>query len=393
MTTALASETTFHSKATTWVIRIILAAFLAQILLSVNLWFPYNRSYPTVPLFSFLDFNLGRIITSLLSGCFLGSFAYAGFAAKWRKQALGIGLGCLSLLILEDINRFQAWVYIYTALLGMITWNLWRKQPDRALISLQFIMAMVYFWTGAQKLNIQFITDVYPWLIKVFEATKWLAEYPTLGYGVGLFEMLIGLLLLLPKTQKVGVLLGTFLHLGILALLIKDNWNSVVYPWNVAMIALLFALFWKQKPTETTASDPKKARPNLFIVALFGLLPFFDFFQLIPHCLALGMYSGTSMECDLIIHDDGRADCVPPKLYDKLLFKSKTESILSLDDWGVEDLNIPPFASDRVYRAVAKEFCACSNKHQGYVEFYYPERWKDEDRQVLVSCEELLREK
>jgi hypothetical protein len=391
MTTALASETTFHSKATTWVIRIILIAFLSQMLLSINLWFPYNRTYPTVPLFYFLDFNLGMLLTSLLSGCFLGSFTYAGFVLKWKKQALVIGLVCLSLLILEDINRFQAWVYIYIALLGIITWSLWLKQTHKVLISLQFIMAMVYFWTGAQKLNIQFITDVYPWLVKIFETTKGLAEYPTLGYGVGLFEMLIGVLLLLPKRHKAAVLLGTFLHLGILTLLIKDDWNSVVYPWNVAMIALLFTLFWKKEVLETPPSDLKKTAPNLFIVALFGILPFFDFVQLIPHCLALGMYSGTSMECDLIIHDDGRTDCISLKLHDKLLFKSETESILSLDDWGVANLNIPPFASDKVYRAVAKEFCACSNKHKGYVEFYYPERWKDEDKRVIVSCSDLLK--
>lgn len=390
MTTTLTSETVFSSKTSTWVIRILALAFLTQMLLSLNLWFPSDRSYPCIPLISFLEFNWGKAMTSFLSGCFLGNFIVAGFTLKWRKQALVIGLICLSLLILEDINRFQAWVYIYVILLGIITWSLWRKQNHQLLISLQFIMAMVYFWTGAQKLNIQFITDVYPWLVKIFEATKWLNEYPTLGYGVGLFEILIGLFLLKSKTQKAGVLLGTFLHIGILVILIKDNWNTVVYPWNVAMIALLFTLFWKKEDKETSSVEQKKVRPNLFILALFGILPFFDFFQLIPHCLALGMYSGTSMECDLVIHDDGREACIPTKLYDKLLFKSEEESILSLDDWGVEELNIPPFASDRVYRAVAKEFCACSKEYKGYAEFYYPERWEDKDRRVVLSCEDLL---
>ncbi|CAA6809639.1 MAG: Unknown protein [uncultured Aureispira sp.] len=393
MTTALASETTRTSKATTWVIRILTFAFFTQMLLSANLWFPYDRSYPTVPLLYFLDFNLGNILTNLLSGGFLVSFACAGFSLKWRKQALGIGLSCLFLLILEDINRFQAWVYIYTTLLGLIAWSLWLKQGHKLLISLQFVLAMVYFWTGVQKLNIQFITDVYPWLTGVFEVTQCLAEYPNLGYGVGLFELLIGLFLLRPKTQKTSVLLGTLLHIGILSLLIKDNWNTVVYPWNVAMIALLFTLFWTKKDSHATPPEALKIRPNLFIIALFGILPFFDFFQLVPHCLALGMYSGTSMECDLILSDKGRNDCIVPELHDKLLYQSATKSILSLDDWGGANLNIPPFASDRVYRAVAKEFCACAKQYQGSVVFYYPERWEDKDRQVVVSCAELLQAK
>jgi hypothetical protein len=391
MTTTLTSETTSCSKATTWVLRILTLAFLAQMLLSMNLWFPSNRTYPTVPLLPFLDFNWGKTITSLLSGCFLASFATAGVLLKWRKQALGIGLVCLSLLIIEDINRFQAWVYIYTTVLAVITWSLWFKQKHKVLITLQFIMAMIYFWTGVQKLNIQFITDVYPWLVKIFEVTKPLNDYPNLGYGVGLFEIFIGLLLLGSKTQRVGVLFGTFLHLGILVLLIKDNWNSVVYPWNIAMIALLFTLFWINDTAETSPSEQKKTRPNLFIILLFGIIPFFDFFQLIPHCLALGMYSGTSMECNLIIHNDDKEACITPHLHDKLLFKSEEESILSLDDWGVEELNIPPYASDRVYRVVAKEFCACSKQYKASAEFYYPERWEDKDKHVIINCKELLK--
>lgn len=392
MTTALPPETTTKPQISIWVIRIITVAFISQILLSINLWFPTDRSYPTVPLFSFLRFNWGITITMALSLVFLFSFGWASVSKKQSKQVLILGLTSLGLLILEDINRFQAWVYIYGTLLTIIAWNIAQKTPNRLRISLQFTMAMVYFWTGAQKLNVQFITDVYPWLVKIFQATQWLEAYPSLGYGIGVFEILIGLSLLWSQTQRIGVLLGTLLHLGILALLITDAWNSVVYPWNAAMIALLFVLFWQPEGSSTEDHSLKK-RPNSLILILFGILPFFDFFQLIPHCLALGMYSGTSMECDLIIHDDGRTDCIPPKLYEKLLYKSDHESILSLDDWGVEDLNIPPFASDRVYRAVAKEFCACSKGYQGFVEFYYPERWKDKDKQVTVSCEELLKEK
>jgi hypothetical protein len=99
------------------------------------------------------------------------------------------------------------------------------------------------------------------------------------------------------------------------------------------------------------------------------------------------------MECDLILSDKGRNDCIVPELHDKLLYQSATKSILSLDDWGGANLNIPPFASDRVYRAVAKEFCACAKQYQGSVVFYYPERWEDKDRQVVVSCAELLQAK
>lgn len=375
------------STLNTWIVRIIMLSFFAQMLLSLNLWFPNMRSYPTIPLWSLFDFELGSLSTSILSTSFLACLLASSFKeSSWQKYSLTAALSCLIILLLEDINRFQAWVYIFAAFLSILTWNLWTQQAHKTKTNLQFMMAMIYIWTGAQKLNIQFVTDVYPWLIKIFEPTQWLAAYPFLGYGIGLFEILLGLLLLYPKGQKTGLFLGLCLHSIILILLIKDEWNSVVYPWNIAMILLLFLLF---RPSPSLI---QKKYLNPIVVFFFGCLPFFDFFHLIPHCLAFGMYSGTSMECDLIINDNGRAACVPPKLQDHLLFKSDRQSILSLDDWGMQDLNIPPFASDRVYRAVAKEFCKCSTKYGGFIEFYYPKRWKDEDKKVVVSCQTLLQE-
>ncbi|BDS12015.1 hypothetical protein [Aureispira anguillae] len=387
MTNIPPSKNNNNSNAINWVIRIITLAFIAQFYMSSNLWFPNDRSYPTIPLLSSLDFELGQLLTSLLSALFIFFLVLSSIRESLQRYSLLAAFFCYSILLLEDINRFQAWVYIYLAFLAIICWHKWKFQQANSLLNLKFILAMVYFWTGIQKLNVQFITDVYPWLAKIFETTKGLAAYPSLGYSIGILEMLIGLLLLSQHKQKLGVFLAVLLHIGILILLIKDEWNSVVYPWNVAMILLLMLLF----KSSDVPSISRQNLPNFALLILFGIVPFLDFFQLSPHCLALGMYSGTSIECDLIINDEGTDSCVPKKLQDNLLFKSDRQSILSLDDWGMEDLNIPPFASERVYQAVAKEFCVCSAPHGGFIELYIPQRWKDEDQALTISCQALLK--
>lgn len=375
----------------TSIIRIIALAFFAQIFLSLNLWFPTDRVYPVIPYFSWLDFKLGDLGTAFFSGLFVLFLGMATFEHKFQKQLLILALSCLGLLMLEDVNRFQAWVYIYATLLSVIAYNFWKIDAQKLLSSLQFVLAMIYFWTGIQKLNVQFINDVYPWLMGIFSWTAPLVDYKFLGYGIGIFELLLGCSLLFRRTAKWAVIMGLFLHLGILILLIKDQWNSVVYPWNVAMVLLLVVLFWKQE-----ANDSKtilsNTLPHYAILFLFGFVPLLDMCKLAPHGFGLGMYSGTTMECDLIFDDAVGGICVPQKLQEHLLYKSPEESKLSVDDWGTIDLNVPPFASLAVYRQVAKEFCACSVQYDGYVEFEMPYRWKDADTIISINCKELLEE-
>ena len=381
-----------HSSENTplvWTIRIIALSFIAQMYLSLNLWFPIDRSYPTVPFLPLLDFELGLSLTYFFSCFFIANLLVASLYSKFRTPSLLLAIFCLGILLLEDINRFQVWVYIYLALLMVITWHYWQQKTAKTMVTLQFIMAMVYFWTGIQKLNIQFVTDVYTWLITIFDFTSGLESYVNLGYGIGLFELLLGCFLLLNRTVRVAVIMGILMHILILVLLIKDQWNTVVYPWNVAMICLLFILFWEvEMPKQKYIFSAHL--PHYLILLLFGFVPLLALFKLAPHNLALGMYSGTSLECDLILKDAAVSRCVPEKFWEDLLYQSETESDFSLDDWAIIDLNVPPFASERVFKAVAREFCACSANEGGSVEFMEPLRWKDEDRIVRVTCEELL---
>ncbi|MGH1335309.1 MAG: MauE/DoxX family redox-associated membrane protein [Aureispira sp.] len=372
-----------------WCLRIITFAFLLQMGLSLQLWIPITRSYPSLPFFAFLPFHYYEWLTSFFSALFLLGLCWASLSSRWRQPALLLALACFLLLVLEDANRFQPWAYVYTAFLISITWYNWRPNPKRLVATLQFIFVMVYLWSGVHKLNVQFIHDVFPWLVGIFESTRWLKEMPTFGYGMGFFEILIAAALLFPRSRRIAVFSGALLHAIILVLLIKDGWNSVVYPWNIAMPLLLYVLFWK---TSDTPLLSLRNRPNWLAVGMFGLLPFLYLFHLAPNWLALSLYSGTTMECDLVVQKTGMESCFPAPLKDEIIHYKDGSRLLSLDSWGMHDLNVPPLASDATYKAVGRHFCDCAIEHQGYIILYYPQKWENIDKRVIITCEELLEE-
>ena len=59
-------------------------------------------------------------------------------------------------------------------------------------------------------------------------------------------EMGLGLSLLFPRTRRVGVIGILVMHVLLLAMLgpWSLGWNSVVWPWNLAMVVLVPGLFW-----------------------------------------------------------------------------------------------------------------------------------------------------
>ncbi len=381
-----------QTKRITQVLWLIAVTLFLQVYLSYNLWIPIDRTYPIVPFFDGLPINLGNGLTSFFSVAMLGCVLSAAVFVHYRKWLLPIALFLLAILILDDLNRLQVWIFIYMGLLGVLAIHAWQKlTTPMAWRSLQFIVAVVYFWTGTQKLNAHFNENVYSWLIGIFESTAWLKDnYLSTGYLVGATELLIGLALFWRKTQKAAVLFVALLHFSILLLLIKyDAWNTVVYPWNIAMIVLVVLLFWQSQQSIVT---DKHKRPTAWVLLLFGLAPILDFGGYWMHELSFGMYSGISLEGQLYFDDYAADDCVPEVFWaDDLLYQSKEESALSLDDWAMENLNVPPISTPYAFRTTAKEFCACLKKHhwKGGLELEYTPRWSQNKRKVLIPMKEL----
>ena len=354
--------------------RLTCVSLFAQIGLSWPLWLGVAE---------FPNFSIGSLGAFLfnLSDGLLGSLACFLMLAnveKLRRFALVVVLILLLALCLGDLNRLQVWVYFYSCIFTVFILS---DTPVKLVHTLRWIFAMVYFWSGIQKLNVQFVTHVYPWLMEVFEGTAWLAEIPFAGYGIGLLELLLGLGLCFRITAR-GAIIGVLaMHCFILCVLMEDAWNTVVYPWNIYMPIALFSLLFKQKE----GLDLRQVF-KLFI-PLFGIAPLLFWVGLWPYNLSFSMYSGLAPDAYLKV-SDRKQNCLPKAVEDAV----DERSLLLIDDWSQAVFNAPVFPVLAVYKHVGAAYCACvdsTSQANTTLLFSKPKRWQDTTVLLRFSCQEL----
>ena len=143
----------------------IAIACLASIVLSWKLWLS-ERNFPTTPVLNFIPtlthpidyFILATLIISLSCIVF---FKYS--------QKLIIAFILISVLAaLLDLNRWQPWFYQYVLMFFVLSFYTKEDAKQEAAIILCFklIVFAIYFWSGLQKLNPNFISDTFPWLME-----------------------------------------------------------------------------------------------------------------------------------------------------------------------------------------------------------------------------------
>jgi hypothetical protein len=119
-------------------------------------------------------------------------------------------LACAVFWVLQDLMRFQPYIYMYFATILMAVFF-----KSDGLNALKIMIASVYFWAGFHKLNLTFYSTVFPWFIAQFYK---FSELPSVFNSiicsviliVPLFEAAIGLLLFFLAT---GALLRLWLLL------------------------------------------------------------------------------------------------------------------------------------------------------------------------------------
>src|SRR5919112_53470 len=232
-----------------WLRAAIAVAFLSGVALSPRLWLTNDREYPIVPVADFVP-RLGAPCEAIVVGGLVASLAAVATLPRSRVP-IALALGLALSLALFDQNRWQPWVYQYLlmlAALAMVPPNA-RERSRRAQAALAvcaFIVVAVYFWSGLSKVGAAFRLDVFPWLLEpLVGPTAGLLE--PVGYVVPVIEMSIGLGLAWRRTRPYAVVGAFLMHTFILLSIgpLGHQWNTVVWPWNIAMVAFVFFLFWR----------------------------------------------------------------------------------------------------------------------------------------------------
>jgi hypothetical protein len=342
--------------------RFIALAWLIQLALSWPLWYvAEGRSFPLLPVWGSgaLPGWLHQVQAFGLVGLLLALSIWP------RRPVLVVAALVWALwLVLSDLNRLQVWVYFYGLALLLhlpARWaDFFKKMPAAQPVALTGLLAVVYGWSGLFKITPYFAEDNFPWLCSAFAWTQPFGQWTALGYGMGVFEMLLGPGLCWPPTRRLACVLAVAMHLLVVLVLSPWglNWNAVVIPWNCVLIYLLYRIFAAHAHSQPIASSgmPLYKQWQMVVVLAAGVLPVLNPAGIWPDVLSWKMYSNTQAEWSVYAKPDAVCAAVRP-LWDTLGYDGKSK--LLLDDWSYRELGTPFAVGDLASASLRHHWCTC----------------------------------
>ncbi|HEY0320068.1 MAG TPA: hypothetical protein VGC66_03780 [Pyrinomonadaceae bacterium] len=380
----------------------VVCAYACGMLTSPGLWFGTGRTFPHAPLLSGLPYSLSSA-DYLLSLLLLAAIVLAAVSKRPRRYIVAV-LALSVLLVVLDQTRLQPWVYQYLIMLAVLACVRSGEDDEESagltIAANQLVIAMLYFWSGAQKLNWSFGHEVMPGLLAsagVHLSPAYVSYLPAIGIVAALCEAFTGIALLVRKTRRMGVLLALCMHLLVLVMLVAAWRNSVVWVWNVFMMVMVVLLFWRSQHTvnchvlwkwrgATPSSHAAKA-----VIVVCGLAPALSFIGWWDMYLSSALYSGNTTIAVARISERVR-DRLPATAQQQVFKTRRGEMMLPFYEWSMTELNVPPYPETRVYRQLAREVCRYAEEPQE-VELIVRERPSLIDGSYAVSradCQNLF---
>lgn len=279
------------SKATI-AMRLICLFWIAAKIIGWKVWLK-ERLFPVAPVADWCDWP--PMMHYILFVASLGSILFLVFK-PFNKTILIALIAIETLSCLADQNRWQPWQYQY--LFSVIVCLINFKEHQKLIGCIAFIMATTYLYSGIGKLNEGYLVLVWDniFLKKIFrlsEATYQHNAIHYLGYATAVAEMFFAAGLFFAKTKRVAAYGMIAMHLLILYAIgpLGINYNSIVWPWNILMIILLYLLFIKNEPAQIGFSWLLQGW-NMVVLICWGILPALNYVGLWDSYLSSRLYSG-----------------------------------------------------------------------------------------------------
>lgn len=347
-----------------WLKVTVSLGFVASLLISSRLWL-HSRMYPLTPAIAALPPIPHPIDILIFVGLFL--LLLAAIVSSKPQKYMWSFLGLIGLLCLMDQSRWQPWVFQYSFILvalGLFSWDSNDVQGQKnTLNALRIIIFGTYLYSGLQKINISFAAGVFPWLVEPVtnllpQSQLLLASIIALGFFAPFIQIGFALGLLTKKFRNLALTLAIIMHVFILAMIgpLGHDWNSVVWPWTTAMIffdLLLFAgtceftlrdIFWGDSIYQKV------------LLVMFLIMPLLSFFNAWDSYMSAALYSGNTNRG--IIYIDGEIKPALPASIATYVYRVSTSTdALSIDEWSIGELKVPPYPEDRIYKNIARYIC------------------------------------
>ncbi|MFY7963885.1 MAG: hypothetical protein ACOVO1_03215 [Chitinophagaceae bacterium] len=330
---------------------IIASFFLIAKIISWKLWLA-DRTFPLVPVFDFLLYTPTFFHQILF---FVSIVCLSIILIKPEKYWLYLVLIVTETIsCILDQNRWQPWEYQYVFMFLVLFVN--RKEQDRNSYLFLIILSSIYFYSGLQKVNPHFINNV--WLQTIAEDYLHLPKaflqnqyFIRLGYIIPLFEILCAVGLWVKAVRNISIFGLITTHVFILLLIgpIGLNYNIIVWPWNIAMILLLYT-FLDKNISVFDFKNIFKNKCSIAIAFVWIILPALNFVGYWDYYFSSSLYSARIDICSIKIHN-------PPQNFELKKYYSAKDSTTNqetilVQDWALKELNTPPCPQARVYRKI-----------------------------------------
>lgn len=203
------------------------AALLGTLGLSWPLW-GARESPPLLPLLPICQgIHFGFLIG-------LGLVVYV----PWPRIGLFATVVSTCLACVADQARVQPQVLSLLFLMGGATGS------QGVLFLARAHLVSLWLYAGLHKLlSPDYCQEFGPFLTQGLFSSEFNARYPgaagPLALGAAFTELGLGVSLLFPKVRRVSAVVAVVLHAAIIFVLHRnDNWNTSVWPWNIALAAV-----------------------------------------------------------------------------------------------------------------------------------------------------------
>jgi len=185
---------------------------------------------------------------------------------------------------------------------------------------------------------------------------------PFLILAIPLLEIVTGLGLVTRKFRNASVVLAVATHAFVLVLLMSSGENTVVWPWNLAMVLFVAILFWRDQDKETAPRRILSLRSpfHAVVILLVGLLPALSLVDRWDSYLSSALYSGNTDQS--VIFVDRTAKGRLPGSLKQYAREGKQWFFLDVNRWAYGELNVPIYPEPRIYRRVARQICTYDDR-------------------------------
>jgi hypothetical protein len=337
-----------------WTQRTILLFLFAGILLSYKLWIS-ERYFPLSPVVDWLMVPppLDKILISLFLVLIIINLFHQS------KSLTALILMVLILLVAFDQMRLQPWIYIYFLFMLPLVFN---KDDRVTLNTIRLMIPGIYVWSGIHKMNNYFVEYVKGLLEEVIMVEGNVLFVEPFIQLIPFFEVALGLALLFPRFRQSGVWAAAVLHIGILLLVgpTGANMNSVIWPWNVAMIIIVTLVFYHQKDKVILPTRmPAKRAVSLTLAILVWILPSLNYLGWWDNYLSFSLYSGKISNFYIAIKQD-QVHKIEKGLHEYFAEIEGLQGgeIIDVQKWSMEELNVPFTGQPRILKNISKPFCS-----------------------------------